>query len=347
MARHYEPRGWLVKLSSGTLRKTWNRRYFVLSDYELRYYRQENDTHPAGMINLNDYHYAYPENIKKLPYAFSILSKDRTRRPYVLNAENTQDMMIWLESLRTVFKDRDLSDRRATSNLSAHNTDTMDDVSDSVLDKWLYRLDLDDSPRGKDSDSIGPLSVSSWTEGMSTASTPHTSRRSTESLASSVQSDSASSVLSSSSSGTDMSQISSPTSPTLRKSIAKLPTQPSSPTISQDMSRTRVRVNRYTSKSVHTSSVSPPSMNSFLTQAPVASHMGSATNIDQNPFFNPRIPPRNRNRLPANDKRSPPSSPRTFLRPDSILPAGSSNDVDASNSLVRKRSIVSAIDNIP
>jgi hypothetical protein len=41
MARQYEPRGWLVKLSTGTLRKQWHRRYFVLSGHELRYYRLE------------------------------------------------------------------------------------------------------------------------------------------------------------------------------------------------------------------------------------------------------------------------------------------------------------------
>lgn len=49
MARQYEPRGWLVKLSTGTLRKQWHRRYFVLSGNEIRYYKQE-VPHPVAIL---------------------------------------------------------------------------------------------------------------------------------------------------------------------------------------------------------------------------------------------------------------------------------------------------------
>ncbi|GAB5585736.1 hypothetical protein Unana1_00636 [Umbelopsis nana] len=319
----------------------------------------QNDVHPAGLINLKEYHYAHPESIKKLPYAFSILSKDRTRRPYVLYAENSQDMMIWLETLRTLFKERSMPERKLASNISTSSTtDTNEENTDSVLDKWLHRLDLDEPKRNRDLENLDQVSVaSSHTEGTSSHShlqALHVSRRSTESLASSVQSDSASSILSTSSSGTDMSQVSSPNSPTVVSPVTKLTTQlpPLQPN-QQDMSRTRMRANRYGVKSLHSASVSPPALNSFLTQQPsVPSHMSSATNIEQNPFFNPRIPPRNRNRLPVNDKRSPPASPRSFImRPDQILSAGPNKDLswieDGPVVSNQKRSSCPPIDSIP
>jgi hypothetical protein len=236
--------------------------------------------------------------------------------------------MIWLETLRTLFKSRDSVDRKVASNISTCTTDTNEDKTDSVLDKWLHRLDLDEPKRSRDIDSLDQVSVSSsQTDGThSIVHTSHVSRRSTESLASSVQSDSASSILSTSSSGTDMSQVPSPTSPS---PVVKLTTQqPQLQANQQDTSRTRIRANRYGVKALHTASVSPPAMNTFLTQqTTVPSHMSSATNIEQNPFFNPRIPPRNRNRIPVNDSRSPPNSPRSFImRPDQILSAGSNKN---------------------
>ncbi|KAI9287219.1 hypothetical protein BC943DRAFT_319269 [Umbelopsis sp. AD052] len=357
MARQYEPRGWLVKLSTGTLRKQWHRRYFVLSGHEIRYYRQENDVYPAGYINLQEYHYAHPESVKKMPFTFSILSKDRSKRPYVLYAENAQDMMIWIESLRTVFKNRDVAIRKNASTTST-GTDEQE-YNDSVLDKWLHRLDLDEPKHqlgSRDFEIGDQVSVSSSSQiENSLLHGSHDSRRSTESLASSVQSDSASSILSTSSSGTT--DVTTPTSPSSRNSVMKQPNQqPQLQANQQDMSRNRVRTNRYGVKALHTSSVSHPvPMSSFLTQQPtVASHMSSATNIEQNPFFNPRVPPRNRNRPSANDHRSPPSSPRSFImRPDQILSAGSGKDIawvlqdDGALGSSQKRASCPPIESIP
>lgn len=292
-----------------------------------------------------------------MPFTFSILSKDRSKRPYVLYAENSQDMMMWIESLRTVFKSRELAIRKNASNTSA-GTDEQE-YNDSVLDKWLHRLDLDEPKHhqigGREFESNDQISVSSSSQiENSLVHGSHNSRRSTESLASSVQSDSASSILSTSSSGTT--DVTTPTSPSSRNSVVKQPIQqPQLQANQQDMSRNRVRTNRYGVKALHTSSVSHPvAMSSFLTQQPtVSSHMSSATNIEQNPFFNPRVPPRNRNR-PTDHHRSPPSSPRSFImRPDQILPAGSGKDFswvlqdDGALGSNQKRASCPPIESIP
>jgi hypothetical protein len=237
---------------------------------------------------------------------------------------------MWIESLRTIFKNRELATRKNMSNMSSRTDEQ--ESTDSVLDKWLHRLDLEDPKQQRDNREYDPsdqLSVSSSSQiESSLLHVSLDSRRSNESLASSVQSDSASSIISTSSSGTT--DIAAPTSPSIRNSVIKPPgQQPQLQANQQDMSRNRVRANRYGVKALHTSSVSHPVvMNSFLTQpATVPSHMSSATNIEQNPFFNPRIPPRSRNRNPASEQRSPPSSPRNYImRPDQILPAGTSKD---------------------
>ncbi|CAG8471842.1 12608_t:CDS:2 [Acaulospora colombiana] len=47
--------GWLTKLGGNALRKTWKRRWFELRGNLLRYYRQQSDKEPSGVINLASY----------------------------------------------------------------------------------------------------------------------------------------------------------------------------------------------------------------------------------------------------------------------------------------------------
>ncbi|KAI9498382.1 hypothetical protein BDB00DRAFT_800089 [Zychaea mexicana] len=123
--------GWLMKQRHGIC-KSWLRRFFVLDGNELRYYKNEMDSIPQCVINLENYQVvidvipiALPLILKKQPqrqYTFLLLSNDKQkteRSDLFLQAETKEELDIWVNALQ----------------LHQMNDST------SVLDKWLERLD--------------------------------------------------------------------------------------------------------------------------------------------------------------------------------------------------------------
>ncbi|KAI7874145.1 hypothetical protein K492DRAFT_211743 [Lichtheimia hyalospora FSU 10163] len=184
--------GWLYKLSWLNIHKTWRRRYFVLKDNELRYYKQPNDVKPAGVIELKHYRKVIKHPVKQSPYAFRIESRCRHHLNQLLYAENGMEGQVWMEMIQAHL-DKHLpvqhqcgasggsSSYHNTSmtsidqNLISNNDDN--DNNDSVLDKWLERLDLQDEKPNHSNEELAPYQQHDASSVTSSSSSFSSSRR--------------------------------------------------------------------------------------------------------------------------------------------------------------------------
>ncbi|KAI9310502.1 hypothetical protein BX666DRAFT_2006612 [Dichotomocladium elegans] len=146
--------GWLYKLTWFNLHRSWQRRYFVLDDCELRYYKQQNDPRPIGTVDLRLYSDVGPYPSKHSPFTFRIDSECNHHRAFLLHAETKSELEHWMAALVS------------SIHPAGHSSCIYDIESDtgSVLDKWLERLDLqDDDPKSPTTSSSTNTRSSSWT----------------------------------------------------------------------------------------------------------------------------------------------------------------------------------------
>ncbi|XP_058622153.1 pleckstrin homology domain-containing family A member 4 [Onychostoma macrolepis] len=91
-------RGWLYKRDSTGL-KLWKRRWFVLSNYCLYYYKDSREESVLGSIPLPSYRILYcsPRECRNRKYAFKVVHQGM--RPYIMSAETQEDMLGWVRAL--------------------------------------------------------------------------------------------------------------------------------------------------------------------------------------------------------------------------------------------------------
>ncbi|XP_026056415.1 pleckstrin homology domain-containing family A member 5-like isoform X2 [Carassius auratus] len=91
-------RGWLYKRDSTGL-KLWKRRWFVLSNYCLYYYKDSREDSVLGSIPLPSYRILYcsPRECRNRKYAFKVVHQGM--RPYIMSAETQEDMLGWVRAL--------------------------------------------------------------------------------------------------------------------------------------------------------------------------------------------------------------------------------------------------------
>ncbi|XP_051969367.1 uncharacterized protein si:ch211-234p6.5 isoform X3 [Xyrauchen texanus] len=91
-------RGWLYKRDSTGL-KLWKRRWFVLSNYCLYYYKDSREESVLGSIPLPSYKILYcsPRECRNRKYAFKVVHQGM--RPYILSADTQEDMLGWVRAL--------------------------------------------------------------------------------------------------------------------------------------------------------------------------------------------------------------------------------------------------------
>lgn len=88
--------GYLTK--KGSVVKNWKRRWFILDNQTLVYYKNKGDIDSAGIINLDRCKITYENNIAiGKPYSFEIHTIDRI---YYLYADSKEDLDGWLRSLQ-------------------------------------------------------------------------------------------------------------------------------------------------------------------------------------------------------------------------------------------------------
>jgi len=88
-----EKQGYLLKQSS-SVRKDWKRRWFVLQDGKLYYFRGPNDLEPQHVVNVLICT-VRPTVEKGLQFCFELISP--TKRTYLLQAQSAEEMRDWIE----------------------------------------------------------------------------------------------------------------------------------------------------------------------------------------------------------------------------------------------------------
>ncbi|CAG8631811.1 23756_t:CDS:2 [Cetraspora pellucida] len=117
--------GWLTKLGGNALRKTWKRRWFVLRGNSLYYYRQKNNSEPAGVLNLSTYNSVSqdPSVTKKSSYCIRIekivrendsinstLSYNKKPTTLIVFADTESEMIEWISVLEKRLGGRNIVD---------------------------------------------------------------------------------------------------------------------------------------------------------------------------------------------------------------------------------------------
>ncbi|KAM4624496.1 pleckstrin homology domain-containing family A member 4-like [Polymixia lowei] len=91
-------RGWLNKKDSAGL-KLWKRRWFVLSNYCLFYYKDSREESVLGSIPLPSYNILFctPRECKNRKYTFKVVHQGM--RSYFFSADTQEDMLGWVRAL--------------------------------------------------------------------------------------------------------------------------------------------------------------------------------------------------------------------------------------------------------
>lgn len=106
-------KGWLMKKREGAKRKTWVKRWFVLSRRSLFYYKTEEDVKAEGVIYLPGFKISPAPEIKNKKFAFKAHHSGTT---FYFAAERQDDMAKWMNKLGLAsLDDLELSDRALTA----------------------------------------------------------------------------------------------------------------------------------------------------------------------------------------------------------------------------------------
>lgn len=95
----FKKSGYLTKQGGGEGgRKNWKKRWFVLSEDRLEYFKSESELdRPLGVIMLSDYIALHDDEESKKPYCFLL---ETIPRIYRISANTKKDMDAWMNSLR-------------------------------------------------------------------------------------------------------------------------------------------------------------------------------------------------------------------------------------------------------
>ncbi|XP_053721923.1 pleckstrin homology domain-containing family A member 6 isoform X3 [Synchiropus splendidus] len=109
-------RGWLNKKDSSGL-KLWKRRWFVLSNYCLYYYKDSREESVLGSIPLPSYKILFctPQECKNRKFTFKVVHQGM--RSYFLSADTQEDMLGWVRALSqsAVMEPENILSRRCSS----------------------------------------------------------------------------------------------------------------------------------------------------------------------------------------------------------------------------------------
>ncbi|XP_053540854.1 uncharacterized protein si:ch211-234p6.5 isoform X1 [Ictalurus punctatus] len=130
-------RGWLYKRDSTGL-KLWKRRWFVLSNYCLFYYKDSREECVLGSLPLPSYKifFCSPRECKNRKYAFKVVHQGM--RSYLLSADTQEDMLGWVRALSqsACMETDDLINRRCSS---YHDFSQIGGSTESVNPLHVYR----------------------------------------------------------------------------------------------------------------------------------------------------------------------------------------------------------------
>ena len=92
-------KGWLYKRGNDGL-KLWKKRYFVLTDYKLCYYKSPHDLEKSsGSILLPSYRISPVSKDDGIPRKFAFKAEHQNMRTYYFAADSKANMLQWMNAL--------------------------------------------------------------------------------------------------------------------------------------------------------------------------------------------------------------------------------------------------------
>ena len=92
-------KGWLYKRGNDGL-KLWKKRYFVLTDYKLCYYKSPHDLEKSsGSILLPSYRISPVSKDDGIPRKFAFKAEHQNMRTYYFAADSKANMIQWMNAL--------------------------------------------------------------------------------------------------------------------------------------------------------------------------------------------------------------------------------------------------------
>ena len=94
----YDKEGWLYKRGNDGL-KLWKKRYFVLSEYCLSYYKGAHDEKASGSILLPSYRISPVSKDDGIPRKFAFKAEHQNMRTYYFASDSRTNMVQWMNAL--------------------------------------------------------------------------------------------------------------------------------------------------------------------------------------------------------------------------------------------------------
>lgn len=86
----------------GHRRKNWQRRWFVLKGYELAYYKQPQDRHPKGVVDIRAFVLTKSDGA---PNSMSLINRDKASLKYNLRAQSDGEFVEWMRTISSVMQE--------------------------------------------------------------------------------------------------------------------------------------------------------------------------------------------------------------------------------------------------
>ncbi|KAF9165925.1 hypothetical protein BGX20_000398 [Mortierella sp. AD010] len=166
---HIMLQDWLQKRSTA-LQMVWKRRWCVLRDNRLFYYRSNTDTKPLGVLHLADYSIlsSGSEITRKSKYAFRLSSPDHQNQSHVFFSDTAQSLDNWTHALQihinqavaallSLAEASDKLGRQLRENENTNQTAAgrgAHGAELSIIDKVLDRLQLEDPSPSETSSTV-------------------------------------------------------------------------------------------------------------------------------------------------------------------------------------------------
>jgi hypothetical protein len=166
--------GWLRK--RGSTVKNWKRRYHVLKQGCIYYFKDELARSARGQYSLNNYKVEVCTGVTRLPWAFQLVSSDITKRTWYLVASSEHERNTWMEKI-----EQDIAEFCAPGTVPRkmlHSDVFSDDdeglTEDQVVNE-MYATAFDDGTPYDPSENQSPPPVSSRVKSLDRRQTPEPS----------------------------------------------------------------------------------------------------------------------------------------------------------------------------
>ncbi|XP_022242194.1 uncharacterized protein LOC106459913 isoform X2 [Limulus polyphemus] len=142
-------KGWLFRLEGGPLRQ-WKRRWFVLADYCLFYYKDPEEDRLLGSVILPSYRISPCAADDKITRKFSFKAEHQNMKTYFFAAESRELMIQWMNALCLATIMQTFTRRHSSiDQLSMPPTPGLDEEEDSGFTSYQSRKLQDrEDPRG-------------------------------------------------------------------------------------------------------------------------------------------------------------------------------------------------------